>query len=69
MQRIVIRNTKSKKSVKPRVFDALVDGDEVYLEVKNKKDSEIISLSDVLTQIAEATPSQATISESQTTEP
>lgn len=69
MQRIVIRSAKSKKSVKPRVFDALVDGDDVYLEVKNKKGSEIIALSDVLTQIAEAMPKQASKSESQTTEP
>lgn len=51
MQRIQIRNRSSKKPVKPRVFDALIDGNTVFLEVKNGKASEIISLDDVLSQI------------------
>ena len=53
MRRIAIRNPRSQGTVKPRVFDALIDGEEVYLEVKSKnKGSEIIALHDVLEQIA-----------------
>lgn len=37
-----IRNTASSKKIKPRVFDAIIDGDDVYLEVKNAKEREII---------------------------
>lgn len=46
-----IRNTASPKETKPRVFDALIDGDDVYLEVKNAKERELIRLRDVLAQI------------------
>ena len=49
-----IRNTSSNKDTKPRVFDALIEDDEVYLEVKNAKQREIIRLTDVLRQIEEA---------------
>lgn len=49
-----IRNTSSAKEAKPRVFDALIDDDEVYLEVKNAKQREIIRLTDVLRQVEEA---------------
>lgn len=49
-----IRNTSSAKVAKPRVFDALIDDDEVYLEVKNAKQREIIRLTDVLRQVEEA---------------
>ena len=53
MRRITIRNLRSQDAAKPRVFDALIDGDEVYLEVKSKnKGNEIIALHDVLEQIA-----------------
>ena len=53
MRRIAIRNPRSQGTVKPRVFDALIDGDDVYLEVKSKnKANEIIALNDVLEQIA-----------------
>ena len=53
MHRIVIRNLRSQGSIKPRVFDALVDGDNVYIEVKSKtKGNEIIALNDVLEQIS-----------------
>ena len=47
-------NTQGNK--KPRVFDALIDTQdgEVYLEVKNAKQREIIRLTDVLRQIEEA---------------
>ena len=47
-----IRNTSS--ATKARVFDALIDGDEVYLEVKNAKQREIIRLTDVLRQVEAA---------------
>ena len=47
-----IRNTASAS--KPRVFDAIIDGDEVYLEVKNAKQREIIRLTDVLRQVEAA---------------
>ena len=49
-----IRNTNSSKDTKPRVFDALIEDDEVYLEVKNAKQREIVRLTDVLRQIEEA---------------
>ena len=49
-----IRNTSSNKDTKPRVFDALIEDDEVYLEVKNAKQREIVRLTDVLRQIEEA---------------
>ena len=48
------RNTASPKETKPRVFDALIEGDEVFLEVKNAKQHEIIRLCDVLSQVEEA---------------
>ena len=52
MIKLPIRNNKSTKEVKPRVFDALIDGNDIYLEVKySKKSSEIIALIDVLKQI------------------
>lgn len=49
-----IRNTSSSKDTKPRVFDALIEDDEVYLEVKNAKQREIVRLTDVLRQIEDA---------------
>lgn len=49
-----IRNIASPKETKPRVFDALIDGDDVYLEVKNAKEREIIRLCDVLSQVEDA---------------
>ena len=49
-----IRNTQSPKETKPRVFDALIDGDEVYLEIKNAKQHEVIRLCDVLSQVENA---------------
>jgi len=54
MKRVPIRNPKSKKKVKPRVFDALIDEDKVDLEVKNDKGNEVIALQDVLQQIEAA---------------
>lgn len=49
-----IRNMSSNGSAKPRVFDALIDENEVYLEVKNAKQKEVIRLTDVLRQIEDA---------------
>ena len=49
-----IRNTSSDKDSKPRVFDALIEDDEVYLEIKNAKQRENVLLTDVLRQIEEA---------------
>lgn len=49
-----IRNMSSNSSAKPRVFDAIIDENEVYLEVKNAKQKEVIRLTDVLRQIEDA---------------
>lgn len=54
MQRVVIRNLRSDKKVKPRVFDALVEDNEISFEIKNGKNNEVIPLSDVLEQIEKA---------------
>lgn len=52
MKRIQIRNMRSKKNNKPRVFDAIIDDeDNVSLEIKNGPYMEVIPLLDVLTQI------------------
>ena len=52
-----IRNRKSPKEVKPRVFDVCIfpEHGKVYLEVKGKnKQVEIIDFDDVVAQINEA---------------
>lgn len=54
MRRVKIRNFHSANPNKPRVFDALIDGNTVYLEVKDKKSFELIPLEDVLQQIQDA---------------
>lgn len=54
MIRQPIRNNASDKPTKPRVFDAIIDGDEVYLEAKLGKDRERINLRDVLAQVEAA---------------
>lgn len=54
MQRVVIRNLRSDRKVKPRVFDTLVDGDNISFEIKNGKNNEVIPLSDVMEQIEKA---------------
>ena len=52
MQRLTIRTLKSPKPVKPRVFDVLIDNDEVYFEIKiGQKGNEVIALSDIMEQI------------------
>lgn len=54
MQRVVIRNLRSDRKVKPRVFDALVEDNKISFEIKNGKNNEVIPLSDVLEQIEKA---------------
>ena len=54
MIRQPIRNYDSIKDAKPRIFDALIDENEVYLEIKNAKQREIVRLTDVLRQIEDA---------------
>lgn len=48
MIRQPIRNISSNKQIKPRVFDALIEGEEVYIEVKQAKERELIRLCDVV---------------------
>lgn len=60
MKRITIRNLKSQKSAKPRVFDAIIDGNEIYFDVKvGNKGNEVIALSDIMDQIASAESEEA----------
>ncbi|MDY2990629.1 MAG: hypothetical protein SOR91_04050 [Hornefia butyriciproducens] len=54
MQRVVIRNLRSDRKVKPRVFDALVEDNVISFEIKNGKNNEVIPLTDVLEQIEKA---------------
>ena len=57
MKRISIRNMKSKKAAKPRICDAIIDGDEIYLEIKSKNsENEIVAISDIMKQIAQFIP-------------
>ena len=49
-----IRNNSSKRETKPRVFDAIIQDGEVFIEVKQAKEKEIIRLCDILSQIEEA---------------
>lgn len=64
MIRQPIRNHSSSKQVKPRVFDVLIEGDEVYIEVKQAKERELIKLCDVLMQIEAAKRNAASNSKS-----
>lgn len=55
MKRVPIRDLRSPKEVKPRVFDALIEPERVLLDVKDsKKGNVIIPLDDVLQQIDSA---------------
>jgi len=57
MHRIVIRNLRNPRKIKPRLFDALIDGDDVYFEIKAKTSgSEIIALKDIMEQISSSNP-------------
>ncbi len=53
IQRLEIRNINSKKAVKPRLFDAIIDGDVIKLEVKTNKSTEVIDINDIFKQINE----------------
>lgn len=55
-----IRNNTSLKENKPRIFDAIIQDDEVFLEIKNAKQHEVIRLCDVLSQVEEAKRRAAT---------
>ena len=44
MRKITIRNLKSEKAAKPRLFDAIVDGNEVFFEVKASKGNAVVQL-------------------------
>ena len=50
MIRQPVRNICRSKQIKPRVFDAVSGGEEVYIEVKQAKERELIRLCDVLAQ-------------------
>ena len=55
MIRVPVRDINSKKEIKPRVFDALIEKEQVLLDVKDsRKGSVVISLDDVLLQIDNA---------------
>lgn len=54
MKRIIIRNPNSPNRVKPRVFDAIIDGDKVFLEVKGGRTNEVVPLDAVLEQLETA---------------
>lgn len=56
-----IRNLHTDKSVPPRIFDVVVDGDSVNLEVKNDK-KKIVSIpwSDVVFQVEAARSEEKT---------
>ncbi len=55
MKRVPIRDLRSPKQIKPRVFDALIGQEQVLLDVKDsKKGNVIIPLDDVLQQINSA---------------
>ena len=51
-----IRNNTTLGEKKPRVFDALIDtaDGEIYLQLKNAKQREVVRLCDVLAQIEQA---------------
>ena len=52
MRRVTIRNPKSLKTAKARMFDVLVDDEEVYFEVKSKgSENAVIALTEVMDQL------------------
>ena len=55
MRRIAIRNLRSPKPVKPRLFDLVMDGKDSYLEIKNKNnENDVVYIKDVFDQIVES---------------
>ena len=56
MKRIEIHGGDSTQRFRPHVMDAIVDGANIYLEVKYRRIRERVLLSHVLQQIREVTP-------------
>jgi hypothetical protein len=55
MMKKPIRNLRSSKPIPPRVFDVVIDGDELALEIKTGKNQyETVSWSDVVSQVEQA---------------
>lgn len=54
MTRTQVRNYHSDKQIPPRVFDAVVDGDNVTIEVKFRKTIVTIPWEDVKYQVNQA---------------
>ena len=55
MMKTPIRNLRSSKPIPPRVFDVVIDGDELALEIKTGKNQyETVSWSDVVSQVEQA---------------
>ena len=59
MKRISIRNNDSIQKTKPRLFDVIIEGDAVEIEVKKSRSLERISLKELLKQIDFAKKSDA----------
>ena len=51
MQRIAIRNTTSPKKIKPRLFDVIIEGKNVKLEIKTTHSVELIDVKDIIKQV------------------
>lgn len=59
MRRYQIRNLDSPRTVKPRVFDIVMEEDEAYIEVKQSHNQcERVKLSSVISQMREACPKE-----------
>lgn len=54
MKRYKIRNPNSLQETKPRVFDIILEDDQVFFEVKQEKRRERVSFEDVIEQIKAA---------------
>ncbi|MGI6235600.1 MAG: hypothetical protein ACOYI6_10180 [Christensenellales bacterium] len=54
MKRYKIRNLNSPQETKPRVFDIILEDDQVFFEVKQEKRRERVSFEDVIEQIKAA---------------
>ena len=54
MKRYKIRNLNSPQQAKPRVFDIILEDDQVFFEVKQEKRRERVSFEDVIEQIKAA---------------
>lgn len=57
MHRVTIRNVKSKKPVKPRIFDLIKEerSKDWQVEIQGKSGKEVISLSTLLLEILKQT--------------